>query len=117
MHLSQELQQLDISLKEFMNRRGTSYLQLKEIRLILYQVATALSFLQNSISLTPESIKLVDHVHEPAKVELMDLSSTTKPNCGSRIESRWYKAPEVFLGLPWNNTTDVWSLVTLLWML
>ena len=28
----------------------------------------------------------------------------------SYVQSRWYRAPEVMLGVPWDDRVDIWSL-------
>ncbi len=116
-HLCQEFELLDMSLKEFVDMRQTSSLQLKEIRPILHQVATTLQVLKSlgiaHTDLKPENIMLVDHVRQPLKVKLIDFGSTCDPSKaeqGSYIQPRWYRAPETILGLPCTEAIDMWSL-------
>ncbi len=116
-HLCQEFELLDMSLKEFVDMRQTSSLQLKEIRPILHQVATTLQVLKSlgiaHTDLKPENIMLVDHVRQPLKVKLIDFGSTCDPSKaerGSYIQPRWYRAPEAILGLPCTEAIDMWSL-------
>lgn len=46
------------------------------------------------------------------EVKVIDLGSScfTSDHLSSYVQSRSYRAPEVILGLPYNQTVDIWSL-------
>lgn len=46
------------------------------------------------------------------KFKLIDFGAATLEYDyrNSYVQSRWYRAPEVMLGLPWDEKVDVWSL-------
>ena len=46
-----------------------------------------------------------------SKFKLIDFGSATlRFDChNSYVPSRWYRAPEVMLGLPWDERIDIWS--------
>jgi len=46
-----------------------------------------------------------------SKFKLIDFGSATlRFDChNSYVQSRWYRAPEVMLGLPWDERIDIWS--------
>ena len=50
------------------------------------------------------------------EVKLIDFGSSllTYDTTNSYVQSRWYRAPEVVLGLPWDSKVDLWSLGCLL---
>ena len=56
----------------------------------------------------PENICLT----EACAFKLIDLGSAVMRHdlFNSYVQSRWYRAPEVSLGVPWGNKVDVWSL-------
>ena len=45
-------------------------------------------------------------------VKLLDFGSclSNADDCNSYVQSRWYRAPEVMLGLQWDGKVDVWGL-------
>ena len=50
---------------------------------------------------------------QPRSITFIDFGSATFPHDSWRCsyyQSRWYRAPEVILGLPWDEKVDVWSL-------
>ena len=62
----------------------------------------------------PENVCMVS----PAKrlVKIIDFGSAVLPHDArnSYVQSRWYRAPEVMLGLPWGVKADIWSVGCLL---
>ncbi|KAK1875516.1 Homeodomain-interacting protein kinase 2 [Dissostichus eleginoides] len=78
-----EFEKLDISLYEFLRKRRSMSLKLKEIRPIVQQLAIALDFLD-----------VVDIVH----------------SYGGTLQTLYYRSPEILLGNEFNGAIDVWSL-------
>uniref|UniRef100_A0A3Q3EDQ2 Protein kinase domain-containing protein n=1 Tax=Labrus bergylta TaxID=56723 RepID=A0A3Q3EDQ2_9LABR len=116
-HLCQEFELLDMSLREFVTMRPTRSLHLKEIKTILYQLATTLEVLKRlqvaHCDLKLENIMLVDHVRQPLRVKVIDFGSACNASNiahGAYIQTRWYRAPETILGLPCSEAIDMWSL-------
>uniref|UniRef100_A0A8B9M752 non-specific serine/threonine protein kinase n=1 Tax=Accipiter nisus TaxID=211598 RepID=A0A8B9M752_9AVES len=94
-----------------------SPLPLKYIRPILQQVATALMKLKSlgliHADLKPENIMLVDPARQPYRVKVIDFGSAShvsKAVCSTYLQSRYYRAPEIILGLPFCEAIDMWSL-------
>ena len=58
----------------------------------------------------PENICLVPT--ESCAFKLIDLGSAVVKHdlLNSYVQSRWYRAPEVSLGVPWDSKVDLWSL-------
>ncbi|KAI3368507.1 hypothetical protein L3Q82_025516, partial [Scortum barcoo] len=80
-------------------------------------MATALQFLKNTgtvhADLKPENIMLVDHLHQPLKVKVIDFGlANQNPMAwrGVTVQTLWYRSPEVLLGHPFSEAIDVWSL-------
>ena len=77
-------------------------------------VLDALAFLHElgitHADVKPENICLV--LTEPCAFKLIDLGSAVLRHdlLNSYIQSRWYRAPEIMLGVPWGDKVDIWSL-------
>uniref|UniRef100_A0A8C8AWG2 non-specific serine/threonine protein kinase n=1 Tax=Otus sunia TaxID=257818 RepID=A0A8C8AWG2_9STRI len=81
------------------------------------EVATALKKLKSlgliHADLKPENIMLVDPVRQPYRVKVIDFGSAShvsKTICSTYLQSRYYRAPEIILGLPFCEAIDMWSL-------
>ncbi|CDQ84302.1 unnamed protein product [Oncorhynchus mykiss] len=80
-------------------------------------VATALLKLKSlgliHADLKPENIMLVDPLRQPYRVKVIDFGSAShvsKAVCSTYLQSRYYRAPEIILGLPFCEAIDMWSL-------
>lgn len=93
---------------------------LDTLRIFAWQLLTGLNLLSMPnlrvihSDLKPENIML--KTLDRAGVKIIDFGSSSK---GTEIQfkcaqSRYYRAPEVLLGLPYNNRIDVWSLACIL---
>lgn len=62
----------------------------------------------------PENILLTEH--NGCDIKLIDFgSSSHSGSCFfSYIQSRYYRAPEVILGLPYTSSIDMWSVACVL---
>ncbi|XP_065814009.1 homeodomain-interacting protein kinase 1-like [Labrus bergylta] len=112
-----EFEMLDVSLQDFLEKKPANSLTVKEIRPILHQVAITLQFLKSQgvvhTDLKPDNIMLVDHVNQPMKVKVIDfgLACQVSPKeCGTYMQPRFYRAPEVILGSTFTAAIDMWSL-------
>ncbi|XP_041701615.1 homeodomain-interacting protein kinase 1 isoform X4 [Coregonus clupeaformis] len=81
------------------------------------EVATALLKLKSlgliHADLKPENIMLVDPLRQPYRVKVIDFGSAShvsKAVCSTYLQSRYYRAPEIILGLPFCEAIDMWSL-------
>uniref|UniRef100_A0A670HMN2 non-specific serine/threonine protein kinase n=1 Tax=Podarcis muralis TaxID=64176 RepID=A0A670HMN2_PODMU len=81
------------------------------------EVATALKKLKSlgliHADLKPENIMLVDPARQPYRVKVIDFGSAShvsKTVCSTYLQSRYYRAPEIILGLPFCEAIDMWSL-------
>ncbi|XP_073494171.1 homeodomain-interacting protein kinase 4 [Phyllobates terribilis] len=92
---------------------------LRHIRTITTQVLEALSKLKElsiiHADLKPENIVFVDQVRCPYRIKVIDFGSASilreiKHVKEPYIQSRFYRAPEILLGLPFCEKLDMWSL-------
>uniref|UniRef100_A0A8B9Z840 Protein kinase domain-containing protein n=1 Tax=Buteo japonicus TaxID=224669 RepID=A0A8B9Z840_9AVES len=110
---------LEQNLFEFQKRNNFLPLPVRHIRTITAQVLAALVKLKElsiiHADLKPENIMLVDHARYPFRVKLIDFGSASIVTevCHVKepyIQSRFYRAPEILLGLPFCEKVDIWSL-------
>ncbi|XP_049580330.1 homeodomain-interacting protein kinase 3a [Syngnathus scovelli] len=116
-HTCLVFEMLEQNLYDFLKQNKFSPLPLKIIRPILLQVATALKKLKSlgliHADLKPENIMLIDPSRQPYRVKVIDFGSashTSKAVCSTYLQSRYYRAPEIILGLPFCEAIDMWSL-------
>ncbi|KAJ8259462.1 hypothetical protein GJAV_G00169550 [Gymnothorax javanicus] len=116
-HTCLVFEMLEQNLYDFLKHSKFSPLLLKCIRPVLQQVATALMKLKSlgliHADLKPENIMLVDPVRQPYRVKVIDFGSAShvsKAVCSTYLQSRYYRAPEIILGLPFCEAIDMWSL-------
>nr|XP_054600467.1 uncharacterized protein LOC129164432 [Nothobranchius furzeri] len=108
---------LDLNLLNFMKRRDYSPLRVSEIRPIAHQLFAALralkSFGVTHLDIKPSNIMLVNHNSQPYGVKLIDFATACRTEALSTfdiVQSKQYRAPEVFLGLPYDEGLDMWGV-------
>jgi len=110
---------LEQNLFEFQKQNNFLPLPVRHIRTITAQVLAALVKLKElsiiHADLKPENIMLVDHMRYPFRIKLIDFGSASIFNEVHHvkepyIQSRFYRAPEILLGLPFCEKVDIWSL-------
>lgn len=85
-----------------------------KLKPLIYQVVEGLIYLKHlsiiHCDLKPENILFKDQRKQ--KVKIIDFgSSCSRSEEGySYVQSRFYRAPEVILGLPYDQQVDMWSL-------
>ena len=105
---------LSFNLYEVLKKRGHKGLPLVLVQSVMKQLCHALVTLEKCTiihsDIKPENVLLVG-VHS-TDVKLVDFGSShyiTQP-CSKYIQSRYYRAPEVVLGLDYDYKIDVWSV-------
>ncbi|XP_050410933.1 homeodomain-interacting protein kinase 2 isoform X1 [Patella vulgata] len=116
-HTCLVFEMLEQNLYDFLKQNKFQPLPLKYIRPVTQQVLTALLKLKSlgliHADLKPENIMLVDPVRFPYRVKVIDFGSAShvsKAVCSTYLQSRYYRAPEILLGLPFCEAIDMWSL-------
>lgn len=107
---------LSLNLYELLKNTQFGGVSLNLIRKFAKQVLKALAFLARTdvdiihCDLKPENI-LLKHPKKSA-VKVIDFGSSCRSNkrMYSYIQSRFYRSPEVILGLPYSVSIDMWSL-------
>ncbi|EGT49871.1 hypothetical protein CAEBREN_13790 [Caenorhabditis brenneri] len=116
-HTCLVFEMLEQNLYDFLKQNKFNPLPLNAIRPIMFQVLTALAKLKSigliHADLKPENIMLVAPQQQPFRVKIIDFGSASHKNkavTNTYLQSRYYRAPEVILGLPFNESIDMWSL-------
>ncbi|OON20237.1 kinase domain protein [Opisthorchis viverrini] len=118
-HMCFVFELLEQNLYEYLKSNKFRPLSLLEIRPITQQVLTALSKLKSlgliHADLKPENIMLVSSTTGIMRyrVKVIDFGSachSSKAVQNTYLQSRYYRAPEILLGLPFNEAIDMWSL-------
>lgn len=112
-HLCISFELLSINLYEFIRSNNFQGLSLSLIRRFASQLLVALKFLRKErvihCDLKPENILLKQPSKSAIKVIDFGSSCFEDERVYTYIQSRFYRAPEVILGLPYDVSIDVWS--------
>ncbi|UMM20509.1 hypothetical protein L5515_015758 [Caenorhabditis briggsae] len=116
-HTCLVFEMLEQNLYDFLKQNKFMPLPLNAIRPVMFQVLTALNKLKQMglihADLKPENIMLVAPQQQPYRVKVIDFGSASHRNKvvpNTYLQSRYYRAPEVILGLPFSEAIDMWSL-------
>ncbi|XP_031428763.1 homeodomain-interacting protein kinase 4 [Clupea harengus] len=110
---------LEKNLYQLQKENGFKPLATRNIRTITYQVLRALAKLKElaiiHADLKPENVMIVDQFRHPFRVKVIDFGSASLFNevrfvREPYIQSRFYRSPEILLGLPFCEKVDMWSL-------
>lgn len=105
---------LGANLYEVLKRNNYQGLAMSSVQYITKQICCALQFLETQgiihCDLKPENILVSDDVN--CQVKIIDFGSGCHENkrVFTYIQSRFYRAPEILLGVPYTPAIDMWSL-------
>lgn len=116
-HICIVFELLQMNLYDYLKSTNFHPVPLKHIRPIIQQVLVCLMKLKEMglvhADLKPENIMFVDPHRLPFRVKVVDFGSATQASstsCTTYLQSRYYRSPEIILGLPFNEAIDMWSL-------
>ncbi|KAK9452782.1 kinase-like domain-containing protein [Dipodascopsis uninucleata] len=113
-HLCIATELLSLNLYEFVKENEFKGLSIRIIRRFTKQILSCLCLLQRHhvihCDLKPENILLVSP--NSAEIKVIDFGSSCleSERVFTYIQSRFYRSPEVILGLPYGLPIDMWSL-------
>jgi len=113
-HVCITFELVSVNLYEFLRLNHFQGLSLSLIRCFAKQVLTALDYTMSleivHCDLKPENILLVNP--QKAAIKLIDFGSSCfiSERLHTYIQSRFYRAPEIILGIPYTQAIDMWSL-------
>jgi len=113
-HLCISTELLDMNLYEFIKSNGFRGFSLKLIRRFTKQLLSSLNCLKQHkvihCDLKPENILLRHPLHSEIKVIDFGSSCFENEKVYTYIQSRFYRSPEVILGMTYGMPIDMWSL-------
>ncbi|KAJ3343599.1 dual specificity protein kinase yak1 [Gonapodya sp. JEL0774] len=113
-HLCICFEMLSVNLYELTKQNGFRGLSTNLVRVFVSQILDALTVLSRAkiihCDLKPENI-LLRNLESPG-IKVIDFGSACHENqtVYTYIQSRFYRSPEVILGLPYTSSIDMWSL-------
>ncbi|KXS15071.1 kinase-like protein [Gonapodya prolifera JEL478] len=113
-HLCIVFEMLSVNLYELIKQNGFRGLSTNLVRVFVAQILDALSVLNRAriihCDLKPENI-LLKNLESPS-IKVIDYGSACHENqtVYTYIQSRFYRSPEVLVGLPYTSSIDMWSL-------
>lgn len=113
-HLCISTELLDMNLYEFIKTHAFRGFSLRIIRRFTKQILSSLSILQQKkvihCDLKPENILLRHPLHSEIKVIDFGSSCFENEKVYTYIQSRFYRSPEVILGMTYGMPIDMWSV-------
>ncbi|KAG8861248.1 U4/U6 small nuclear ribonucleoprotein prp4 [Tulasnella sp. 330] len=114
-HLCMVFESMSMNLREVVKRFGKDVgLNMRAVRAYAHQLFLALSLMKKSnimhADIKPDNI-LVNESKAVLKVcDLGSASDTSENDITPYLVSRFYRAPEIILGLPYDTALDMWSI-------
>lgn len=112
-HMVLVFELLGLNLYKHMRKPTFKGFQKDFLRSISTQLLLSLSFLKQvgviHCDLKPENILFTDEKEESVKLIDFGSSCFNYKSGFTYVQSRYYRAPEVVLGLPYNQAADMWS--------
>jgi serine/threonine protein kinase len=113
-HLCIAFELLSVNLYDVLKQNSFRGVSMALIRVLIEQLLQAMQCLREAYvihcDLKPENVLLSNMQH--TKIKLIDFGSACFEDhtVYSYIQSRFYRSPEVLLGLPYTTAIDMWSL-------
>lgn len=120
-HLMLTFELLSINLYDFLKQNNFEGMSEQLIRRFAIQMLIAMSFMRENkvvhCDLKPENILLCDP--KKSGIKIIDFGSSTYEvsQYYTYIQSRYYRAPEIMLGIRYTPAIDMWSLGCILYEL
>ncbi|KAJ3227237.1 dual specificity protein kinase yak1 [Clydaea vesicula] len=113
-HLCITFEMLSLNLYELIKQNRFTGFSTNLVRVFMSQILDALTILARAriihCDLKPENILLKDLNHPNIKVIDFGSACHEGQTLYSYIQSRFYRSPEVLLGLPYTSSIDMWSV-------
>jgi len=126
-HACLVFERLSHSLLDLLKLTRFEGLKISKVRIIAQQILQSLAFLDQAetihADLKPENVLLSlpsgpasKQTFSDPKFKIIDLGSSfnSRNDLHCYIQSRWYRSPEVLLGVPYGTKVDMWSLGVML---
>lgn len=105
---------LHISVYDYLRFNKFQGLKMKEIKVFVEQILQGLSYLESLMiihcDLKPENLLLTSSVSSTLKIIDFGSACYQYERVYTYIQSRYYRSPEIILGIPYTCAIDMWSL-------
>ncbi|ORX82670.1 kinase-like protein [Basidiobolus meristosporus CBS 931.73] len=114
-HLCLVFDSLSMNLREVLKKFGKDVgINLKAVRIYAQQLFLALSLLKKCnilhADIKPDNILVTESKNNLKLADLGSASDAAENDITPYLVSRFYRAPEIILGLPYDSGIDVWSV-------
>ncbi|KAI8575891.1 hypothetical protein K450DRAFT_180085 [Umbelopsis ramanniana AG] len=114
-HLCLVFESLSMNLREVLKRYGKDVgINIKAVRVYAQQLFLALSLLKKCnilhADIKPDNILVTESKNTLKLCDLGSASDADDNDITPYLVSRFYRAPEIILGLPYDSALDVWSV-------
>lgn len=104
---------MDINLYRYIKAPYFRGMKKEDLRLIATQLLTGLSHLKRigiiHCDLKPENIMFTDETKTQIKIVDFGSACTDYKSGFKYVQSRFYRCPEIVMGLPYDHAVDMWS--------
>lgn len=105
---------LGTSLFKYIENNNFSPVPLKTLRTIVFDITSGLADIHKSkiihADIKPENILFANSSSKHVKIIDFGSSCTVGHTIYNYLQSRFYRAPEIILGIPYGTAIDIWSL-------
>ncbi|KAJ2958970.1 hypothetical protein NQZ79_g5524 [Umbelopsis isabellina] len=121
-HLCLVFESLSMNLREVLKRYGKDVgINIKAVRVYAQQLFLSLSLLKKCnilhADIKPDNILVTESKNTLKLCDLGSASDVAENDITPYLVSRFYRAPEIILGVPYDTAIDVWSVGTTLYEL
>ncbi|KAJ3356971.1 U4/U6 small nuclear ribonucleoprotein prp4 [Entophlyctis luteolus] len=121
-HLCMVFESMNMNLREVLKKFGKDIgLNIKAVRIYAQQLLLALSLLRKGnilhADIKPDNILVADSKNTLKLCDLGSASDASENEITPYLVSRFYRAPEIILGLPYDFALDMWSIACTLYEL
>eukprot|EP00124_Ichthyophonus_hoferi_P000536 Ihof_evm14s20 gene=Ihof_evmTU14s20 len=120
-HMCLVLDSLNISLRQLLRRYGGNGLSLQAVRVYSRQLLLALRLVQKCNlahgDIKPDNIMLGENMTTLYVCDFGTATKTPQTTMTPYLVSRFYRAPELILGLPYDGAIDMWAVACTLYEL
>ncbi|KAI9007267.1 kinase-like domain-containing protein [Gaertneriomyces semiglobifer] len=121
-HLCLVFESLSMNLREVLKKFGKDVgLHIRAVRIYAQQLFLALSLLKKCnilhADIKPDNILVTESKNTLKLCDLGSASDASENDITPYLVSRFYRAPEIILGLPYDSALDVWSVACTLYEL
>ncbi|KAJ3412115.1 U4/U6 small nuclear ribonucleoprotein prp4 [Chytridiales sp. JEL 0842] len=121
-HLCMVFESLSLNLREVLKKFGKNIgLNIKAVRIYAQQLFLSLSLLKKCnvihADIKPDNILVSESKNTLKLCDLGSASDISENEITPYLVSRFYRAPEIILGLPYDTSIDVWSVACTLYEL